>query len=245
MTHFTAITIALTAISLLAQTTRAAEEKKDHPVSCKPVQKDPQRHEQFLKDKAEALKKGPIDLLFVGDSITDGWRNKPQNKLYVEKWSKHNPLNIGISGDKTQHVLWRLENGEVDGIEPKLIVLMIGTNNLGNAPQATPEETAAGVTCVVKKLQEKLPKAKLLLLAVFPRGEKADNAFRGQIKTVNDTIAKLDDGKQVKYLDIADKFLDDDGTLPKDVMPDALHPNAKGYEIWADAIAPVIDEMMK
>ena len=245
MPRILSLSIAFITISLLAYVARGEGEGSKQPVSCKPVQKDPARHEQFLKDKADALKKGPIDLLFVGDSITDAWRGGPQNKLFVEKWGKHNPLNIGISGDKTQHVLWRLENGEVDGISPKLIVLMIGTNNLGNPPQSTPEETAAGVTCVVKKLQEKLPKSKLLLLGVFPRGEKPDNAFRGQIKTINDTIARLDDGKSVKYLDVADTFLEKDGTLPKSVMPDALHPNEKGYHLWAEAIGPVIEEMMK
>ena len=201
------------------------------------------RHETFLKDKEEALKKGPVDLLFVGDSITDAWRRDPQNTLFKERWGKHNPLNLGIGGDRTQHVLWRLENGEVEGLKPKVAVLMIGTNNLGN--KESPEDTIAGVTAVVKSLRERLPDTKILLLAVFPRGEKTDNAFRGQIKTVNDAISKLDDGSHVKYLDIGEKFLASDGTLTKEVMPDALHPNEKGYQIWADAIDPTLDEMLK
>jgi len=219
---------------------------QDKEVSCAPAQKDPQRHEQFLKDKAEALKKGPVNLLFVGDSITDAWRHGAQNKLYQDRWGKHNPLNLGISGDKTEHVLWRLDHGEVEGIKPKAVVVMIGTNNLGNQPQATAEQTAAGVTCVVEKLREKLPDARILLLGVFPRGDKADDPYRAKIKAVNETIAKLDNGgEHVKYLDIGAEFLDNDGVLPKDIMPDALHPNEKGYEIWADAMGPALDEMLK
>ena len=242
MKRLLALAFTLPVALLCSATARAA----DKPASCTPERKNPERHEQFLKDKAEALKKGPVDLLFVGDSITDAWRGGPQNKLYVQRWGKHNPLNIGISGDKTQHVLWRLEHGEVEGIKPKAVVLMIGTNNLGNPPQATPEDTAAGITCVVKALREKLPDSKILLLGVFPRGAQANDPFRAQIKTINETIARLDDGgEHVKYLDIGDKFLAADGTLPADIMPDALHPNENGYQIWADAIGPVLEDMLK
>jgi beta-glucosidase len=216
------------------------------PVSCTPAVKDPQRHQEFMKDKEATLQKGPVRLVFIGDSITDAWRGGEQNKIYNERWGKYNPLNLGISGDKTEHVLWRLEHGELDGLSSgaKLVVMMIGTNNLGNPPRATPEDTAKGVECLVKTVRQKLPQSRLLLLAVFPRGVAADDPFRAQIKTVNDTIAKLADGKNVRFLDIGEKFLDDDGTLPKDIMPDALHPNARGYEIWADAIDPVIKEMI-
>jgi beta-glucosidase len=240
------LTVAFTLPLALLTSAVVRGDDQARPASCTPAQKDPQRHEQFLKDKAEALEKGPVNLLWVGDSITDAWRGGPQNKLYVQRWGKHNPLNIGISGDKTEHVLWRLDNGEVEGIRPKAVVVMIGTNNLGNPPKATPEDTAAGVTCVVRSLREKLPDAKILLLGVFPRGAKADDPYRAQIKTINDTIAKLDDGgKHVTYLDIGDKFLAPDGTLPADIMPDALHPNEKGYQIWADAIGPTLDGMLK
>jgi lysophospholipase L1-like esterase len=239
-----------------------AQEAKQQPASVTPAPKsspkDPKvesgfmkRHEGFLKDKEDALKKGNVDLLFVGDSITDGWRKKekdgsdsPQFALFKERWGKHNPLNLGIGGDRTEHVLWRLDNGEVDGLKPKVTVLMIGTNNLGT--KQSPRDTILGVKAVVAKLREKLPDTKVLLLAVFPRGEKTDNPFREQIKEVNEKIAKLDDGgKHVKYLDIGDRFLDGDGTLTKEIMPDALHPNDKGYQIWADAIQPALDEMMK
>ena len=216
------------------------------PTTCVPQQKDPKRHAQFMKDKQAALAKGPIRLVFIGDSITDAWRGGEQNKIYKERWGQYNPLNLGISGDKTEHVLWRLQNGELEGLAggTKLVVMMIGTNNLGNKPRATPEDTAEGVKCLVQNVRQKLPDAKILLLGVFPRGREANNPFRAQIKTVNDTISKLDDGKQVRYLDISEKFLDEKGSIPKDVMPDELHPNAKGYQIWADAIDPVIREMI-
>jgi lysophospholipase L1-like esterase len=251
----TAAVALLSSASLLALSPapgRAQDQKQ--PASVTPAIKNEgfvKRHEGFLKDKEAALQNGPVDLLFVGDSITDAWRRKekdgsdsPQQKLWKERWGKHNPLNLGIGGDRTQHVLWRLDNGEVDGIKPKVTVLMIGTNNLGN--KESPEDTILGVKAVVAKLREKLPETRILLLAVFPRGEKADNPYRAQIKQVNDEISKLDDGgKHVKYLDIGDKFLAEDGTLTKEVMPDALHPNAKGYQIWADAIQPTLDEMMK
>jgi lysophospholipase L1-like esterase len=228
----------------------ATQEKKDQPEqprSVTPKEKDPRRHEQFLKDKEAALQKGDVQLVFIGDSITDAWRGGAQNRLYRERWGKYNPLNLGISGDETEHVLWRLEHGELDGLKPKAVVMMIGTNNLGNPkPPHTPEETALGVEKLVQTIREKLPESKLLLLGVFPRGAKPDDKYREQIKQVNQRIAKLDDGgKHVRYLDIGEKFLEPDGTLTKSIMPDALHPNAKGYEIWADAIQPALDEMMK
>jgi lysophospholipase L1-like esterase len=196
------------------------------------------RHEGFVA----IAKKGGVDLLFLGDSITDGWRGRGK-----EVWDKEfEPLkaaNFGIGGDRTQHVLWRLQNGELDGIQPKLAVLMIGTNNLsGN----TNDEIVAGIKAIIAELQKHCPKTKLLLLGIFPRGMAADNPARARIKAINETISKLDDGgKTIKYMDIGQKFLTDDGTLTKEIMPDALHPNAKGYEIWANAIMDTVKEMMK
>ena len=198
------------------------------------------RHEGFLKDlKAH---NGRVGVLFVGDSITDSWRGGGK-AIFEKNYGALDPLNIGIGGDRTQHVLWRLDHGEVEGINPKAAVLMIGTNNLGSN---TNEEIAAGVTRIVRTLHQKLPSTKVLLLAIFPRGAKADDPNRARIKAINDQIAKLDDGgKTVKYLDIGPYFLDADSTLPKTTMPDALHPNEKGYQIWADAMAPTLAELMK
>ena len=199
------------------------------------------RHEGFLQDLKSH--NGKVELLFVGDSITDGWRNGGR-KVFAENFAdKYDTLNIGLSGDRTQHVLWRLENGEMEGIKPKLAMLMIGTNNLsGN----TNDEIVAGIDACVKEIQKLSPTTKVLLLGVFPRGMKATDPSRQRIKDINAAISKLDDGgKTVKYLDIGDKFLEPDGTLPKEIMPDALHPNTKGYQIWADAVKDSIAELMK
>ena len=179
-----------------------AAEARDNTATT-PAPRDPnwvKRHDGFV----EIAKKGGVDLLFLGDSITDGWRNRGKD-VWEKNYGSLKAANFGIGGDQTQHVLWRLQNGELDGIKPKLAVLMIGTNNLrGN----TDEEIADGVKAIVAELHKRTPETKLLLLGVFPRGEKADDPNRGRIKHINSIIAKLDDGgKTVKYLDIGDKFL--------------------------------------
>jgi lysophospholipase L1-like esterase len=201
------------------------------------------RHEGFV---AQA-KQGGIDILFMGDSITDFWRNRGSN-VWNQYYAPRHAANFGISGDRTQHVLWRMDNGELDGIKPKVVVLMIGTNNTGKErngqPRNTVPETIEGVQAVVADIRAKLPDSKILLLAIFPRGT-LDDPQRAQVALVNTVIAKLDDGKMVRYLDIDPKFLDTDGTLPRSIMPDLLHPNAHGYQIWADAMNPTLDEMMK
>jgi lysophospholipase L1-like esterase len=206
------------------------------------------RHDGFV----EIAKQGGVDVLFVGDSITDAWRRDPPGGKKV--WDAHfAPLraaNFGISGDRTQHVLWRLENGELSGIKPKAVVLMIGTNNTGferdgTTPRNTPAETTAGVAAIVKLLRARQPQAKILLLAVFPRGEKPDHPQRRQVAEINAAIAKLDDGRSVRFLDIGQKFLAADGTLPKEIMPDFLHPNEKGYELWAAAIKEPLAALLK
>ncbi len=204
-------------------------------------------HARFL----EQAKKGNIDLLFLGDSITQGWLGRNgQGEGPIEVWDRYyvprNAADFGIGGDRTQHVLWRLDNGEVDGIKPKVVVLMIGTNNVGSNSAA---EIADGVKAIVAKLREKLPESKILLLGVFPRGEKPAGPAREKLAAVNESISKLDDGKMIKYLDIGKSFLHDDGTITRDVMPDFLHLTRKGYRIWADAMEPtlwsILDEPAK
>jgi lysophospholipase L1-like esterase len=202
------------------------------------------RHEGFVQEAQQ----GGVDILFLGDSITDGWRNRGSN-VWNKYYAPRHAANFGVGGDRTQHVLWRIDHGELNGIHPKVVVLMIGTNNTGKepdhkTPRNTVPETIAGVTAVVHDIRSKLPDSKLLLLAIFPRGE-LDNPQRAQVALVNTVIAKLDDGKMVKFLDIGAKFLAADGTLPRTVMPDLLHPNAQGYQIWADAMEPALDEMLK
>ena len=193
------------------------------------------RHEGFV----QIAKAGNVGLLFLGDSITDGWRGA--KAIWDKAFGEYKPANFGIGGDRTQHVLWRITDGELEGITPKAAVLMIGTNN-SNSDSA--EGIAAGITKIVETIHAKSPKTKVLLLAVFPRGEKP-NATREKLKMVNETVSKLDNGKDVFYLDIGDKFLEADGTLTKEIMPDFLHLSAKGYQIWADAISPKLAELMK
>ncbi|MGD0388047.1 MAG: platelet-activating factor acetylhydrolase IB subunit [Tepidisphaeraceae bacterium] len=194
-------------------------------------------HESFLLRRSQ----GPIGVLFLGDSITEGWSGRGK-RVWDMYYSKLDAVNFGISGDRTQHVLWRIENGELDGISPKVVVLMIGTNNIIGYPA---EDVLKADELIVQRIHEKLPDAKVLLLGIFPRGASADDPRRAKIKTVNAGLATLDDGNKTRFLDIGSKFLNDDGSLPRPIMPDFLHPAAAGYQIWADAMAPLLDDMLK
>jgi prolyl oligopeptidase len=201
-------------------------------------------HENFV----EQAKRGSGDILFLGDSITDAWGgegHKPTAagaKVFAREFAPLKTVNFGIGGDRTQHVLWRLQNGELgEHFQPKVVMLMIGTNN---SKDNAAEEIADGVKAVVSSIHQRAPKTKVLLLAVFPRGEKRD-AIREKLESVNAIISKLDDhGRTVRYLDIGSKFLAADGTLPKSLMPDFLHPNEKGYVIWADAVKGPLMELL-
>jgi len=196
-------------------------------------------HEKFV---AQA-KEGKAQLVFLGDSITAGWGSK--SAIWNAAFGKYDPVNFGIGGDRTQHVLWRIENGELEVIKPKAVVLMIGTNNSGTD---SAEDIAKGITAIVDTIKTKQPQAKILLLAVFPRGEKPTGKMgvaNEKLKQVNATIAKLDDGKTVHFLDIGGKFPVVDGNLSAAAMPDFLHLSESGYQIWADAIGDKLAELMK
>jgi lysophospholipase L1-like esterase len=193
-------------------------------------------HESFLKRGKE----GNIGVLFLGDSITQGWSGNGKD-VWKATYTKYDAANFGIGGDRTQHVLWRMDNGELDGISPKVVVLMIGTNNIGYPA----EQIAKADIKIINEIHQKLPQTKVLVLGIFPRDNLATKPSRQKIKDVNAELAKLEDGKTTRYLDIGEKFLTADGTLTKEIMPDYLHPNAKGYQIWADAMQPLLDEMMK
>jgi lysophospholipase L1-like esterase len=197
-------------------------------------------HKRFLdRGSPEQIKKqGDVDLLFLGDSITQGWND---NAVWKRHYGPRHAANFGIGGDRTQHVLWRIQNGELEHIRPKVVVLMIGTNNAGSNG---PDEIAQGVTTIVENLRKQLPKSKILLLGVFPRGPKAGTAVRDKLKSVNERISRLDDGSNVRYLDIGKAFLEEDGAISKEVMPDYLHLSLKGYQIWADAIEPTLWSML-
>jgi lysophospholipase L1-like esterase len=223
--------LASIAYGLLTITASAGE-----PNTAQPAEKDPARHTGFLED----IKKmqGTINLVFVGDSITDGWRG-----VGLSVWDKFfapsKALNLGISGDATQHVLWRMRHGELDGYEAQLFVIMIGTNNGDSAA-----DVATGIGAIVKEIRDKQPQSRILLLGIFPRGEKPDGT-REKNAEVNKIIGKLDDGRNIRFLDIGDKFLEPDKSMSKDIMPDFLHPSLKGYEIWAAAIDDSVKELLK
>ncbi len=208
-------------------------------------------HEAFLARG----KSGPIGVLFIGDSITAGWAQASRTHIWEAYYGKWQPANFGIGGDQTQHVIWRIENGELDGISPKVTVLMLGTNN---SAAHTAAEIAAANKKIVQLIRTKLPQTKVLVLAVFPRGARKDQAGvitaaaiadatkrMSVIDGVNAELAKLDDGQNVRFLDINAAFLGQDGKIPFSVMPDQLHPNAAGYQLWADAMQPTLVQLMK
>ena len=207
--------------------------------ATEPLPREGARHQSFL----EVAKGGNIDLLFVGDSITDWWRQAQRGlPVWNEFFAPLKAANFGIAGDTTQGVLWRMQNGELDGFQAKLIVLMLGTNNINRNAN---DDIAEGDRAIVNEFLKRQPQAKVMLLGVFPRGPAADNPFRASIKAINEKLATIADNQRVFYMDIGDKFLAPDGTLPAEIMPDGLHPNAQGYKIWADAIHARVKELMQ
>ena len=209
------------------------------------------RHENFNV----ISKKGEAELVFLGDSITHGWEGKGK-AIWEKHWAPLKAANFGIGGDRTEHVLWRLEHGNFDGLKPKAIVLMIGTNNTGHQGrpqkeldgavyQCTAEQTAEGIKAILAQLRKKCPDAKILVLGIFPRGANKDDKFRQQNEATNALVKGFADGQKVFFLDIGAKFLEADGTLSKTIMPDLLHPNEKGYQIWTDAIMAEVQALLR
>ncbi|HEY9028191.1 MAG TPA: GDSL-type esterase/lipase family protein [Burkholderiaceae bacterium] len=193
------------------------------------------RHERKLEERSRLVAAGtPPELVFIGDSITEGWE-KSGSAIWERHYAKYHALDLGFGGDATENVLWRLQHGEIDGIAPKVVVLMIGTNNTGHRAE-DPRTTAAGIKRVLEEIRQRLPAAKVLLLAIFPRGERPDDPQRRINERVNRLIADFADGHDVVFLDIGQAFLSPDGILSRDLMPDLLHPDAKGYAIWQHAM---------
>ena len=196
------------------------------------------RHEEKLQTVADT----DVDLLMIGDSITHSWE-KPGADVWAEFYSQRKAANLGFSGDRTEQVIWRLQHGEVDGLSPKLVVMMIGTNNTGHR-QDPAKETVLGIEYIIKELRERLPQSKILLLAIFPRGATPDDELRKLNADINEMLPLLADDRNVFFLDINDAFLDENGNLSKDIMPDLLHPNAKGYRLWAEAMEPMVSRLL-
>jgi lysophospholipase L1-like esterase len=237
--RFARFVVVLSVLSAMLVAVAEAKDTKANamatPVS-RPDNKWMQRHEGMNA----RVKQGNVDLIFIGDSITHGWEGAGKD-VWKKFYAKRNAVNLGISGDGTQHVLWRLDHGNIDGISPKLAVLMIGTNNSGSN---NPEGVADGIATIVEKLRTKLPQTKVLILAIFPRGPNNEFQPRQVNMKTNKIIEKLADGKNVFYLDIGQKFLAADGTLSKDVMPDLLHLSPQSYTTWAEAIEPTVKKLM-
>jgi lysophospholipase L1-like esterase len=197
------------------------------------------RHLGFV----EIAKQGNIDLLLHGDSITDWWVQGEASKAVFDKYfGDIRTANFAIAGDTTQGVLWGLRNGEGQGFQPKAVMLLIGTNN---SFASTAPEIAEGIGAVVLELRQNFPSAKILLLGIFPRSVPGD-PVRDKLAEVNKIIARIDDQKHVFYMDIGAAFLDDKGYFLPDVFrPDNLHPLAKGYEIWGNAVRAKLVELLK
>ena len=194
-------------------------------------------HLKRFHETNELLARGNVDLLFIGDSITAGWSSRGA-ETWEKYYARRNAVNLGRSGERTQHVLWQLENLNVDRIEPKLAVVLIGTNNV---TRNTPDETIEGITLVVERLRHKLPKTTILLLGIFPRGADNDDPGRQAVEEINLAIARLGDGKKkIIYKDLRNLFVDADGKPTPRLRSDHVHITPDGYRAWAEAIEPIV-----
>ena len=204
------------------------------------------RHQAIL----ETNQQGNVDLIMIGDSITHRWETIGLN-VWNEYYAQRNAVNMGFGGDRTQAVLWRIQNGELDGISPKLATLLIGTNNYdGN----TPEQTAEGIKAILCEIRNRLPNTKILLLAIFPRGsaeqcsdpssDASYNPLWEKNDQVNAIIEGFADNTMIYYLNINNAFLNDDGVMTREIAPDLVHPSEAGYAIWAQSMEPMVTQLM-
>jgi len=227
------ISLALSPLSLIPDRT---------PAAVAPI---PQTDAWWITQHEHALtriRQGNIDLVMIGDSITQGWGNEGR-RVWDTYYGHRRAVNLGFNGDRTEHVLWRLNHGEIDGISPKLAVLMIGTNNTG-AHHDPPEETAAGVHAILTTLRTRLPATKVLLLGLFPRTASADDPIRRINGAVNDHLRAYADNQYIFFLDLGRHFLDVRGHLSQDLMPDFVHPNEQGYQMWAVGMEDMIKRLL-
>ena len=209
-----------------------------------PVKHEGKRTEDVMQRGRE--NPGPCDIAFIGDSITQGWEGNGKN-VWAKFYGGRKCLNFGVGGDRTEHVLWRFEQGQLNGIKPKAAVLMIGTNNSNKNKDGTEAyseaEILAGVKAIVQQLRERTPETKVLVLGIFPRGATFSTQ-RGKLLQINQALAKLADGKMIHYLDFGSQLIEADGSISKTLMPDYLHLSEAGYEIWANAIEAKLKELL-
>jgi len=233
--------IGLVALVIVGAVVAATTHGHAQNMALVPTPFQEERHQAFV----EQARRGGIECLLMGDSITDWWQRAGVD-VYEATFGSFACANFGIAGDRTEGVLWRMENGELEGYSPRLMMLMIGTNNLSSrrSPANTPAEIAMAIAVIVTRFRTTFPDASVLLLGVFPRGAEAGSPYREPIRQINELIAHLDDGEHVRFMDIGDGFLEPDGSISVDIMADGLHPTARGYQIWADAVMPTFRQMM-
>ena len=208
----------------------------------------PQKSERWEARHAAKLRQitdqgTSIDLVFLGDSITQALERPDSAKIVSETFPGKTILNLGYNADKTENVLWRLRNGEIDGISPKAVILMIGTNNTGHR-QDPPQVTANGIALIRDKLRAKLPNSKIILLSIFPRTDGPDNRLQQINQQTNTLLPSLADRKTTFHFDLNEVFLDKNGRVPSDIMPDGLHPSSQGDALWIKALKPRLDQVL-
>jgi len=204
-----------------------------------------ERHQQKCLETEcyKKLKKlDSIELVFLGDSITQAWENFEPSKVWDQFYQHRGALNLGFAGDRTEHLLWRIENGELDGLSPRLVVLLIGTNNTGHRLDAA-DDTANAIQVILAAIKNKLPQTKTLLLALFPRSAKPTQRLRILNNDINQLIHVYADNKTVFFLDIGAYFLNKEERLDETIMNDFLHLNADQYQVWAEAMEPTIQQL--
>lgn len=234
--------VAAAAVLAAALTVAAEAPKAKSPPATTPVFRRTLAWQQRHDAINARVRQGQVDLIFIGDSIVEGWE-KDGREVWQAYYARRQAVNLGISGDQTGHVLWRLTHGNIDGISPKLAVVLIGTNNARWAGHSG-AEIAQGVKAIVAILREKLPQTRILLLAIFPRGADDTDPLRQANDTANRILATLADGDRVHFLDLSREFLRPDGRIDPELMPDLLHLNAKGYAIWARAVEPIVAKLL-
>ncbi len=249
MRHFGIVTGMLVSLAVNA---RAEEIPNTAVIAAPACEKDfyhwTERHEAVCK----AIREQPVKLVFMGDSITHLWGGTPKpnkqsgDKVWQEFYTPRNAINMGFGWDRTQQALWRIENGEFEGITPQVAVVLIGTNNLTghNVRENTDPEIVVGITAVCGAIRKKSPQTKVLLLGLLPRGAEPLGSHRTRIRAINTELAKLDGQNGVTYLDIGPNFLDEHGQFLPGVAPDNLHLSEAGYRIWAEAMEPTLVKLL-